>query len=198
MTADTGISMRRTADRQLIEKSLVEFASECDARRLAQSSKLLRSQDELHAAVSDEAWEEVPAVSSTIGRAIVPLLSCQSWAVPVLVTMALCACLRADSVGPLPFFDPETLRGMLTDGLEGYSDEKLARLLEITRELESALKPYRSSVERSLNAHVEELADPESDAAGPEALLATHDLDRVELMRFIIQSRQRPFAIPGV
>jgi hypothetical protein len=104
--------------------------------------------------------------------------------------MALIAYLRGDSVGPLPFFDPEMLRGMLSDGLEGYADDKLARSLEITAELESALEKYRGSVERSLNAYVEELANPESDAADLDARLATHDGDRVELMQFIIQSRQ--------
>ncbi len=63
---------RMAADRQVTEGALVELAKEYDARRLAQRDELLRSQDELHAAVPEDAWEEVLAVLNRKGRAVVP------------------------------------------------------------------------------------------------------------------------------
>ena len=110
---------------------------------------------------------------------------------PVLVTMAAIAYFRGDRVGSAPFFDPETLRETLIDGLEGVADDELARSLEITGQLESAIERYRGSVEESLEAYVEELADPETNAADLNARLETHDRERIELMAFIIESRER-------
>ena len=63
---------RLAADRQVTQDTLVELASEYDTRRLAQRKRLLRTQDELHAAVPDDAWEEILAVLNKKGRAVVP------------------------------------------------------------------------------------------------------------------------------
>ena len=63
---------RMAADRQVTKGALVELAEAYDPRRLAQRDELLRSQDELHAAVPDDAWEEVLAVLNRKGRAVVP------------------------------------------------------------------------------------------------------------------------------
>jgi hypothetical protein len=63
---------RLAADRQVTKVTLVELATEYDTRRLAQRSRLLRTQDELHAAVPDDAWDEILAVLNKKGRAVVP------------------------------------------------------------------------------------------------------------------------------
>lgn len=116
---------------------------------------------------------------------------------PVLATMTAIALLRGGGDDPAPFFDPEELREMLTDGLEGIADDELQRSLAIADELESVIERYRISVQGSLDAYVEELSDPNTDAADLIERLAPLDRERNRLMKTIIDIRQHLLSLLG-
>ena len=110
---------------------------------------------------------------------------------PVLATITAITLLRGDGESPAPFFEADKLRGMLTDALEGSADEDLKRSIEIADQLDAVLGQYRASVEKSIDAYVEELSDPETDAADLIKRLEPLDQERASLMETIISTRQR-------
>lgn len=110
---------------------------------------------------------------------------------PVVTTMMILALLRGDGDGAGPFFNPGLMRDMLQDGLEGVADDELQRALVIEDELESAMQRYRASVSNSMDAYIEESADPDTDANDLIERLASLDQDRTDIMLAIIDSRRR-------
>ena len=110
---------------------------------------------------------------------------------PVVTTMTIIALLRSDGDGDHPFFDPELMRRMLQDGLEGVADDELQRSLVVEDELESAMQRYRATVNNSMDAYIEESSDPDKDASDLSERLASLDRERTEIMMGIIDSRRR-------
>ena len=110
---------------------------------------------------------------------------------PVVTTMTIIALLRSDGDGNHPFFDPELMRRMLQDGLEGVADDELQRSLVVEDELESAMQRYRATVNNSMDAYIEESSDPDTDASDLTERLASLDRERTEIMMGIIDSRRR-------
>lgn len=110
---------------------------------------------------------------------------------PVLATLATIALLRGDGDSPGPFFDPEKMREMLTDALEGDADDELKSSLTIVGHLESQLERYRASVGESLDAYVEELSDPETDAADLIVRLEPLDRERMDVLESVIKHRRQ-------
>ena len=110
---------------------------------------------------------------------------------PVVTTMTIIALLRSDGDGDHPFFDPELMRRMLQDGLEGVADDELQRSLVVEDELESAMQRYRATVNNSMDAYIEESSDPDTDASDLTERLASLDRERTEIMMGIIDSRRR-------
>ena len=110
---------------------------------------------------------------------------------PVLATMATIALLRGDGGGPAPFFEPDTLREMLTEALEGVADDELQGALAIVDQIEPLLERYRIQVDKSLAAYVDQLSDPETDAADLIAQLTPLDRERTMVLDSIIEYRQQ-------
>lgn len=109
---------------------------------------------------------------------------------PVLATLAAIALLRGDGNSPGPFFDPQKMREMLTDGLEGVADDELKSSLAIVAHLESQLERYRASVDESFDVYTEELADPKTGAADLIARLEPLDRERMKVLESVIKYRQ--------
>ena len=116
---------------------------------------------------------------------------------PVLATIAAISLLRGSRGGPAPFFEPDTLREMLTNALEGSSSDELQVSLAIVDQIESALARYRGSVAESTDAYAEELSDPKTNAADLIERLEPLDRKRVGLMQAIIDSRQQLLSVLG-
>ena len=116
---------------------------------------------------------------------------------PVLATIAAISLLRGSGGGPAPFFEPDTLREMLTNALEGSSSDELQVSLAIVDQIESALARYRGSVAESTDAYAEELSDPKTNAADLIERLEPLDRKRVGLMQAIIDSRQQLLSVLG-
>ena len=110
---------------------------------------------------------------------------------PVVTTMMIIALLRGGGDGDGPFFDPEQMRDLLRDGLEGVADDELQRSLVIEDELESAMQRYRVSVSSSMDAYIEESSNPDTDATDLTKRLASLDRERTDIMMAIIGSRRR-------
>ena len=110
---------------------------------------------------------------------------------PVVTTMTIIALLRGGGDGDGPFFDPEQMRDLLRDGLEGVADDELQRSLVIEDELESAMQRYRVSVSSSMDAYIEESSNPDTDATDLTKRLASLDRERTDIMMAIIDSRRR-------
>ena len=110
---------------------------------------------------------------------------------PVVTTMTIIALLRGGGDGDGPFFDPEQMRDLLRDGLEGVADDELQRSLVIEDEIESAMQRYRASVSSSMDAYIEESSNPDTDASDPIKRLASLDRERTDIMMAIIDSRRR-------
>lgn len=113
---------------------------------------------------------------------------------PVLATMTAIALLRGAG-GSGPFFDPEAMRKMLKDGLEGESDAKLAQSLEIVDHLESRLARYRATVDKSADAYIESLSSHNTEIADLVAQLEPVDIERLELLKAIIAYRRQLIGI---
>lgn len=114
---------------------------------------------------------------------------------PVLATIAAISLLRGSGGSPAPFFEPDTLREMLTNALEGSSGGELQDSLAIVDQIESALERYRGSVEKSIDAYAEELSDPTTNAADLIERLEPLDRKRVALMHAIIDGRQQLLSV---
>lgn len=110
---------------------------------------------------------------------------------PIVTTMMIMALLRGGGEGAGPFFDPEQMRDMLRDGLEGVADDELQSSLAIEDELESAMQRYRDSVSSSMDAYIEESSNPDTDATDLIERLAPLDRKRADIMMAIIDSRRR-------
>ena len=110
---------------------------------------------------------------------------------PVVTTMTIIALLRGGGDGDGPFFDPEQMRDLLRDGLEGVADDELQRSLVIEDELESAMQRYRVSVSSSMDAYIEVSSNPDTDATDLTKRLASLDRERTDIMMAIIDSRRR-------
>ena len=110
---------------------------------------------------------------------------------PVVATLTAIALLRGDGGGPAPFFDPEMLRELLTEGLEGIADDELQRSLAIVDLFESALERYRIRVDKNVDAYVDKISDPETDAADLMEQLKPLDRERADILDSIIEYRQQ-------
>ena len=113
---------------------------------------------------------------------------------PIVATLTVIALLRGD--GPAaPFFEPELLRDMLVDGLDGIANDELQDALAIADELESKMQRYRMRVDASIDAYIEDSSNPATDAADLTERLAPLDSDRAEIMNAVIDARRRLVAI---
>ena len=108
---------------------------------------------------------------------------------PVLATM-IAVTLFGGGDEPAPFFDPAALRELLTDGLEGLDDAKLKQALTISDQLEDAVDRYRSSVSGSIDAFVDELRDPDTDATDLAERLVPLDRERSTILMSVIAYRE--------
>ena len=110
---------------------------------------------------------------------------------PVVATLTIIALVRGDGHSPAPFFEPEKLRELLIDGLEGVADDELQRSLAIVEQLESVLERYRNSVSRSIDAYVDKSSDSKTDAADLIERLEPLDRERADVLDSIIGYRQQ-------
>ena len=110
---------------------------------------------------------------------------------PVVTTMMIITLLRGGGDGAGPFFNPGLMRDMLEDGLDGVADDELRRGLVIEDELESAMQRYRASVSSSIDAYIDEFANPDTAATDLIERLAPLDRERTEIMMAIIDSRRQ-------
>ena len=110
---------------------------------------------------------------------------------PVVATMTAIAMLRGDGGGSAPFFDPELMRELLTEGLEDIADDELKRSLAIVDRFESALERYQARVDKSVDAHVDMTYDPETDATDLIEQFKPLDRERADILDSIIEYRQQ-------
>ena len=109
---------------------------------------------------------------------------------PVVATITTIALLRGGGAAPAPFFDPELMREMLNEGLDGKADSQLRRSLEITTRLEQQLDRYRDSVDRGVDAYIEAFSDRKADASDLIARLDPLDRERRNVLNSIIEYRR--------
>jgi hypothetical protein len=111
--------------------------------------------------------------------------------VPVLATITAITLLRGGAGSPGPFFDPEKMREMLTDGLEDHDDDRLKRALTLLEYLESKIERYRVEVGESSDAYIEEMSNPETDATDLIARLEPIDRERRSVLESVIDFRRQ-------
>jgi hypothetical protein len=83
------------------------------------------------------------------------------------------------------------MREMLTNGLEGYEDEKLKSALTMLEHLETHVERYRAMVGESSDAYIEVMSDPETDATDLIARLEPIDRERKIVLESVIKFRQQ-------
>jgi hypothetical protein len=83
------------------------------------------------------------------------------------------------------------MREMLSDGLEGDDDDKLKTALTMLEHLETQVERYRAMVGESSDAYIEEMSDPETDAADLIARLEPIDRERKRVLESVIEFRQQ-------
>ena len=110
---------------------------------------------------------------------------------PVVTTMTILALMRGDGDGAGLFFDPDLMRDMMKDSLEGVADGELQESLIVVDDLASALQQYGEIVNRSIDAYIEETSDGYTDASELVERLAPLDRKRTEMMNTVIESRRR-------
>ena len=109
---------------------------------------------------------------------------------PVVATMTIIALLRGNASSDQPFFDPDLLRDMLAEGLEGDSDVVRADAMALAHELETLIEQYRASVDSTIDAYIDSTRDPRLAAADLSESFAAMDEKRARLMRAIIRTRR--------
>lgn len=110
---------------------------------------------------------------------------------PVLATITAITLLRGGAGSPGPFFDPDKMREMLSDGLEGYDDDRLKTALTMLEHLETQVERYRAMVGESSDAYIEEMSDPVTDATDLIARLEPIDRERKSVLESVIKFRQQ-------
>jgi hypothetical protein len=103
--------------------------------------------------------------------------------------MTVIALLRG-SGQPLPFFDTDLLRELLEDALAEDSTGTLAKARAEVDALDQSLKDYRASIERTLDAYIEESENRYTSAAELIERIEPLDRKRAEMLRDVIQRRQ--------
>ena len=113
---------------------------------------------------------------------------------PIIVstTTAIVLLLRGGDED-LPFFDPEVLRSLLDDALEGDDELILKEALTIADDLETLLNQYTTSVESSIDAYIEASSNRYIGASEVIERLEPLDRERALTLQKVISQRQSLF-----
>ncbi len=113
---------------------------------------------------------------------------------PIIVstTTAIVLLLRGGDED-LPFFDPEVLRSLLDDALEGDGELILKEALTIADDLETLLNQYTTSVESSIDAYIEASSNRYIGASEVIERLEPLDRERALTLQKVISQRQSLF-----